>query len=81
MFCMFYPCTNRLSTVRENLVFACKMYEPSLPQEERDHRVDEVLASLGLESCQHTKVRPSVMTIDISLTWYIRAGYLSNVLD
>lgn len=45
-----------LFAVRENLMFACKMYDPSLSQEERDGRVDEVLRGLGLESCQHTKV-------------------------
>ncbi|CAN0222698.1 unnamed protein product, partial [Ectocarpus sp. 12 AP-2014] len=43
-------------TVRENLMFACKMYMPSMSRAECDHRVDEVLTSLGLESCQHTKV-------------------------
>ncbi|CAN0166070.1 unnamed protein product, partial [Ectocarpus sp. 8 AP-2014] len=43
-------------TVRENLMFACKMYMPNMSRAECDHRVDEVLTSLGLESCQHTKV-------------------------
>eukprot|EP00904_Undaria_pinnatifida_P002690 jgi/Undpi1/12421/HiC_scaffold_5.g02093.m1 len=43
-------------TVRENLMFACKMYGPSLSRAECDDRVDEVLVSLGLDSCQHTKV-------------------------
>lgn len=37
-------------------MFACKMYNSNLSQAERDDRVDEVLKSLGLESCQHTKV-------------------------
>ncbi|CAB1101457.1 ABC [Ectocarpus sp. CCAP 1310/34] len=43
-------------SVRENLMSACKMYMPSMSRAECDHRVDEVLTSLGLESCQHTKV-------------------------
>ncbi|CAN0324910.1 unnamed protein product [Scytosiphon promiscuus] len=44
-------------TVRENLMFACKTYGPSIPHAKCESRVDEVIASLGLESCQHTKVR------------------------
>lgn len=36
---------------------ACKMYGPTLTQWQCDRQVDKVLASLGLESCQHTKVR------------------------
>ncbi|CAM9583250.1 unnamed protein product, partial [Ectocarpus sp. 13 AM-2016] len=43
-------------TVRENLTFACKMYSPMLSRGECNKRVDEVLVSLGLEGCQHTKV-------------------------
>ncbi|CAN0131811.1 unnamed protein product, partial [Ectocarpus fasciculatus] len=43
-------------TVRENLMFACKMYSPALSRAECNKRVDKVLASLGLEGCQHTKV-------------------------
>ncbi|CAM9446521.1 unnamed protein product [Ectocarpus sp. 4 AP-2014] len=43
-------------TVRENLMFACKMYSPALSRGECNQRVDKVLASLGLEGCQHTKV-------------------------
>lgn len=38
-------------------MFACKMYGPTLSEEECNERVDDVLASLGLEGCQHTKVR------------------------
>lgn len=45
-----------VTAVRENLMFACKMYNPDLAQGDCDSRVDEVLASLGLEACQHTKV-------------------------
>lgn len=36
---------------------ACKMYGPTLKQGQCDRRVDKVLANLGLEACQHTKVR------------------------
>ncbi|CAN0437423.1 unnamed protein product, partial [Ectocarpus sp. 12 AP-2014] len=43
-------------TVRENLTFACKMYSPMMSRGECNKRVDEVLVSLGLEGCQHTKV-------------------------
>ncbi|CBJ33450.1 conserved unknown protein [Ectocarpus siliculosus] len=43
-------------TVRENLTFACKMYSPALSRADSDKRVNKVLASLGLEGCQHTKV-------------------------
>eukprot|EP00752_Nemacystus_decipiens_P009950 g8873.t1 len=43
-------------TVRENLMFACKMYNPSMSHADSNKRVDTVLASLGLEGCQHTKV-------------------------
>ncbi|CAN0170684.1 unnamed protein product, partial [Ectocarpus sp. 12 AP-2014] len=43
-------------TVRENLTFACKMYSPMMSRGECNKRVDKVLASLGLEGCQHTKV-------------------------
>ncbi|CAM9811429.1 unnamed protein product, partial [Ectocarpus fasciculatus] len=43
-------------TVRENLTFASKMYSPLLSRGECHKRVDKVLASLGLEGCQHTKV-------------------------
>lgn len=42
--------------VRENLTFACKMYMPSMSRAECDQRVEEVLSSLGLGNCQHTKV-------------------------
>ncbi|CAN0188225.1 unnamed protein product, partial [Ectocarpus sp. 4 AP-2014] len=42
-------------TVRENLTFACKMYSPALSRADSDKRVNKVLASLGLEGCQHTK--------------------------
>ncbi|CAM9952064.1 unnamed protein product, partial [Ectocarpus sp. 4 AP-2014] len=43
-------------TVRENLTFACKMYSPMMSRGVCNKRVDKVLASLGLEGCQHTKV-------------------------
>ncbi|CAB1099471.1 ABC [Ectocarpus sp. CCAP 1310/34] len=43
-------------TVRENLTFACKMYSPMMSREECNKRVGKVLARLGLEGCQHTKV-------------------------
>lgn len=43
--------------VHENLMFACKMYNPDLSQGDRECRVNEVLANLGLESCRDTKVR------------------------
>eukprot|EP00903_Cladosiphon_okamuranus_P021625 g19883.t2 len=43
-------------TVRENLMFACKMYNPEMSHSDCNQRVDTVLASLGLEGCQHTKV-------------------------
>lgn len=48
--------------VRENLMFACKLYSPELSQAKCDIRVDQVLASLGLESCQHTKVILDTLT-------------------
>lgn len=38
-------------------MFACKMYAPMKPQADCEKRVDEVVASLGLQSCQHTKAR------------------------
>ncbi|CAN0100436.1 unnamed protein product [Scytosiphon promiscuus] len=43
-------------TVRESLMYACTMYSPSMSGAECSKRVDEALASLGLEACQHTKV-------------------------
>ncbi|CAM9549652.1 unnamed protein product [Pylaiella littoralis] len=43
-------------TVRENLMFACKMYGPDMSRAQCEQRVAEVVASLGLESCQDTKV-------------------------
>ena len=45
------------ATVRENLMFACKTYGPCMPHAKCESRVDEVISSLGLDSCQHTKVR------------------------
>lgn len=41
--------------VRENLMFACNMYGPGMSRARSEKRVDEVVASLGLESCQDTK--------------------------
>ncbi|CAN0497205.1 unnamed protein product [Scytosiphon promiscuus] len=38
-------------------MYACTMYSPSMSYAECNKRVDEVLASLGLQGCQHTKVR------------------------
>ncbi|CAM9546843.1 unnamed protein product, partial [Hapterophycus canaliculatus] len=43
-------------TVRENLMFACKLYGPRMSKDQREKRVDEVVASLGLDGCQHTKI-------------------------
>ncbi|CAN0443751.1 unnamed protein product [Pylaiella littoralis] len=43
-------------TVRENLTFASRMYDPVMSETQCKKRVDEIVASLGLESCQHTKV-------------------------
>ncbi|CAN0151348.1 unnamed protein product, partial [Pylaiella littoralis] len=43
-------------TVRENLLFACKMYGPDMSQTQCEQRVDEVVANLCLQSCQDTKV-------------------------
>lgn len=60
----YVPCSlllscplNERAQVRENLMFACKMYTPMMPQADCEQRVDEVVASLGLQSCQHTKAR------------------------
>lgn len=50
-----------LQLVRENLMFACKMYSPSMSHADCNKRVDTVLASLGLEGCQHTKVSMGVV--------------------
>lgn len=41
---------------RESLMYARKVYNPDLSETERESRVDEVVESLGLESCQDTKV-------------------------
>ncbi len=41
-------------------MFACRMYMPSLSRTDCEHRVDEVLSNLGLQSCQHTKARDKV---------------------
>lgn len=49
------------------MMFACKMYAPSLTNQERGHRVDDVLANLGLEGCQHTKVGGH----QLGPTWHI----------
>ena len=37
-------------------MFACKMYSPAMSHADCNQRVDTVLASVGLEGCQHTKV-------------------------
>lgn len=37
-------------------MFACRMYGPGMSEAQCEKRVDEVVASLGLESCQYTKV-------------------------
>lgn len=37
-------------------MFACKMYGPGMSRASCEKRVNEVVASLGLESCQDTKV-------------------------
>lgn len=36
-------------------MFACKMYGHDMAQADCNRRVDEVVASLGLQSCQNTK--------------------------
>ena len=38
-------------------MFACQMYGPTMSHAESESRVDEVIESLGLESCRDTKVR------------------------
>ncbi|CAM9490513.1 unnamed protein product [Choristocarpus tenellus] len=43
-------------TVRENLFYSCKLHNPNLSASVCDSRVDEVLGSLGLVGCQHTKI-------------------------
>lgn len=62
-----------LRTVRENLMLACKMYGASLPEADQNSRVDGVLSSLGLESCQDTKV-----SIQWSCTSFHRTGLLTD---
>lgn len=55
----FFSCPQ----VRENLMFACKMYGPGMSKIRCENRVDEVVASLGLESCQDTKVNREAETL------------------
>lgn len=52
----YHPSHALFPTVRENLLFACKMYGPDMSQTQCEQRVDEVVVNLGLEDCQDTKV-------------------------
>ena len=44
-------------------MFACKMYGPGMSKARCIKRVDEVVTSLGLESCQDTKVNRVVESL------------------
>ena len=44
-------------TVRENLMFSANLRLPSsISEEEREERVDDIIAELGLKDCANTRV-------------------------
>lgn len=65
--CAYVPQEDQLwgsLTVRENLDYACKLYGAAdMTDAEREARVSDVIARLGLESCQHTRVGSAYLKV------------------
>lgn len=46
-------------TVRETIAYAARLSTSGFTKAQIDHRVDEIITALGLQSCAGVKVSPS----------------------